>query len=75
MSIHFQVGYLFANEWATSASNSRLFRIFLPLDRSGTLTESIAYNGLYFMVSRSSICWEIYQLELCFLFSQTTDLK
>lgn len=33
--------YLLANEWATSASNSRLFRIFLPLERSGTLTESI----------------------------------
>lgn len=35
--------YLLANEWATSASNSRLFRIFLPLERSGTLTESIAF--------------------------------
>lgn len=33
--------YLWANEWATSASSSRLFRIFLPLERSGTLTESI----------------------------------
>lgn len=35
------IGYLLASEWATSASNSRLFRIFLPLERSGTLTESI----------------------------------
>lgn len=41
-SIYWRVTkYLFASEWATSASSSRLFRIFLPLDRSGTLTESI----------------------------------
>lgn len=41
------MGYLLASEWATSASNSRLFRIFLPLERSGTLTESMVFVVCY----------------------------
>lgn len=50
--------YLFAREWATSASSSRLFRIFLPLDRSGTLTESMACDNYYWicMVSFGISC-------------------
>lgn len=40
-NVEFKI-YLLASEWATSASNSRLFRIFLPPERSGTLTDSIS---------------------------------
>lgn len=52
-------GYLFAREWATSASSSRLFRIFLPLDRSGTLTESMACDNYHWICMVSVLEWVV----------------
>lgn len=52
--IFYRFKYLLAKEWATSASSSRLFLIFLPLERSGTLTESIFYLNEFSIYSSTT---------------------
>lgn len=67
--------YLLANEWATKASSSRRFFIFLPPTRSGTTTwptDSIVvrtYNGFLFLLFLIQIDFKTETFLLVFMVS------